>query len=74
MPDGQRPEPPEFEEGADRPAPPDDHAGGMSFNSQDLLGLLQVVLQIALVNVLVAGGRWLISWLQRWRRAPANPA
>jgi hypothetical protein len=64
----------ELEEGAERPSPPD-HEGdeGAGFNSQSLAGLFTAILQISVVVVVIAGGQWLLSWLQRRRRrAPAH--
>jgi hypothetical protein len=63
----------EYEEGAERPEPPDHGGEGGGFNSQSLVGLFKVVLQISIVVVVIAGGQWLLSWLQqRWRRALAH--
>jgi hypothetical protein len=49
------------------------HLTGMGIHEWLSLGLaagfFKVMLQISLVVVIVAGGRWLISWLQR-RRVP----
>lgn len=63
----------EFEEGAERPERPDHDGEGGGFNSQSLVGLFKVVLQISVVVVIITGGQWLLSWFQRRRRrAPAH--
>ena len=70
MPEGPLPE---LGDGESRPARPDVNGAGMGFNSQLLMGLLKVVLQIILVIVLVTGARRLLNWpLRRRRRVPVK--
>jgi flagellar biogenesis protein FliO len=58
---------------ASMPARPDHDEGGTSFNSQSLISMLQMVGQILLVVIIVAGGQWLFTRLRsRRNRAPAQ--
>jgi hypothetical protein len=60
-------------EGNEMPARPDHDEEGGGFSSQALTGMFQVMLQMSMVVVVIAGGQWLLSRLQRRRRrAPAH--
>ncbi len=68
---GERPEdpPPDFEEGGEMPARPEGgEAGGMGFNSQALMGIFKMILQIVIVVVIVVVGQSLYHWLVKRRR------
>ena len=71
MPEGgeARPEgpPPGFEADGETTTRPERDEAGMAFNSQAVVGLFKVMLQISIVIVIVAGGQWLFSWLRRRR-------
>jgi hypothetical protein len=72
-PDGAPEGMPDFAEDGERPERPDHHDDGAGgFSTQALGGLFKVIVQISIVVFIIAGGQWLLSWLQRRRRrAPA---
>lgn len=58
----------DFSEGGEMPSPPDHGSEGGGFSSQALSGMFKAILQIGAVVFVIAGGQWLLSWVQRRRR------